>query len=230
MLAPFLARANTLEGYVNLTDNVNVGPDRVYLEQGRLLIHAVEPMDWPIREYCRVPIYFREQKFYVRSKREGQRPYRVVYELWAWPADVHEASTRGVVYDETYVAERNRAAAEGRRKERLYAILLPAYPFLGLFWSGFKDRVLVPLGFEPRSITRASITLTFGLFLGEGIFVGWLAGGLLMYLLGQPALRPVDWLLFLLLGADSTMRFGQSLQLDVQRWRGFCEWLWPGRS
>ena len=215
---------------MNLTDDVNIGSDRVDLEQGRLLIHAIEPMDWPIREYCRVPIYFCEQKFYLRSKHEGQRPYRVVYELWAWPEDVHEASTKCVVYDEAYVTERNQAAVAARRKERLYAILLPTYPFLGLFWSSFKDRVLVPLGFEPRSITQASIVLTFGLFLAEGIFVGWLAGGMLMYLFGQPALRPVDWLLFLLFGADSTMRFGQSLQLDVQRSWGFCEWLRPGRS
>jgi hypothetical protein len=209
---------------------VNIGSDKVCLEQGRLIIHAVEPMDWAIREFSRVPVYFQDQKYYVRSKREGERPYRVVYELWPWPEDVHEASTKWVVYDETYVGERDKAAAKARRKERLYAVLLPVYPLLGLFWSGFKHRVLVPLGFEPRSITQASIALTFGIFLAEGIFVGWLAGGMLMYLLARPALRPVDWLLFLLLGADSTVRFGQSLQLDVQRWWGFCEWLWPGRS
>ena len=208
---------------------MNVGSDKVELEEWRVLIHAVEPMDWPIREYCRVPIYLCGHKFYVRSKREGQDPYRVVYELWAWPEDVHEASTKSVVYDEAYVAERNRAAKEARRKERLYAILFPAYPLLGLCWSGFKYRVLVALGFEPRSITQASIVLTFGLFMAEGVFVGWLAGGMLMYLLGQPAVRPVDWLLLLVLGADSMMRFGQSLNLEVDRPWGFCEWLCPAK-
>jgi hypothetical protein len=208
---------------------VNIGSDKVYLEQGRLIVHAAEAMDWPIREFSRVPIYFQEQKYYVRSKREGERPYRVVYELWPWPEDVHEASTKWVVYDEAYVAERDKAAAKARRKERLYAILLPVYPLLGLFWSGFKNRVLGTLGFEPRSITQASIALTFGIFIAEGIFVGWLAGGILMYLLGRSALRPVDWLLLLVLGADSTMRFGQALKLDVEHFWGFCEWLWPGR-
>lgn len=208
---------------------MNVGSDEVRLEQGRLIIHAVEPMDWPIREFSRVPVYFQDQKYYVRSKREGERPYRVIYELWPWPAEVHETSTKWLVYDEAYVAERNRAAAKARRNERLYASLLPVYPLLGLFWSGFKHRVLGPLGFEPRSITQASIALTFGLFVAEGIFVGWLACGLLMYLLGRPALRPVDWLLLLVLGADSMMRFGQSLKLDVEHSWGFCEWLLPGR-
>ena len=208
---------------------MNIGSDKVYLEQGRLIIHAVEAMDWPIREFCRVTVYFQEHKYYVRSKREGERPYRVVYDLWPWPEDVHEASAKWLVYDEAYVAERDTAAAKARRKERLYAILLPVYPLSGLFWSGFKNRVLGHLGFEPRSITQASIALTFGIFIAEGIFVGWLAGGILMYLLGRPALRPVDWLLLLVLAADAMMRFGQSLKLDVERSWGFCEWLLPGR-
>jgi hypothetical protein len=43
------------------------------------------------------------------------------------------------------------------------------------------------------------------------------------------AAEAMDWLLLLLLGADSTMRFGQALKLDVGRCWGFCEWLWPGR-
>lgn len=185
---------------------------------------------WPCNHEisAKVPIYFCEQKYYVRSKRKGERPHQVIYELWPWPEDLHEASPRSVVYNEAYVIERNRAAAIARRHEGLYAVLLPLYPLLGLLWSGFKHRVLVPLGFEPRAITQASIALTFGIFIGEGIFVGWLAGGMLMYLLGRPALRPLDWLLLLVLGADSTMRLGQSLKLDVEHCWGFCEWLWPG--
>jgi hypothetical protein len=43
------------------------------------------------------------------------------------------------------------------------------------------------------------------------------------------AAEAMDLLLMLLLGADSTLRFGQSLKLDVERSWGFCEWLWPGR-
>ena len=107
--------------------------------------------------------------------------------------------------------------------------LIPLYPFLGLFWSGFKNRVLGPVGFESGSVTKISILLTFNLFIAEGIFVGWLGGGLLTYFLGQPTLRPVDWALMLLLGADSAMRFGQSLKMDVEQYWGFCEWLWPGQ-
>jgi hypothetical protein len=48
-------------------------------------------------------------------------------------------------------------------------------------------------------------------------------------LLNRPGLRAVDWALMLVLGADSFMRFGQSLKLDVEDHWGFCEWLWPKR-
>ena len=43
--------------------------------------------------------------------------------------------------------------------------------------------------------------------------------------LGQHALRPVDWVLMLSLGADSLTRFSQSLKLGVTHHWGFCEWL-----
>ncbi len=208
---------------------ITPGSDKVCLREDRLIVHATEVMDWPIREFSKVPIYFQERRYYVRAKRDAEPPYRVVYELWPWPEDLHEVSAKWVVYDEAYVVERNRAAAKARRKEWLYAILLPVYPVLGLFWSGFKHRVLGPLGFETRSITQASIALIFGLFIAEGIFVGWLAGGILVYLGGWPALRCVDWLVMLLLGADLLVRFSQSLKLDVEHCWGFCEWLWPGR-
>ena len=208
---------------------VNIGSDEVYLEGERVVIHAAEPMQWPIREFCKVPIFFQERQYYLRSKRQDVPARRMVYELWPWPADLHEASHRAVVYDEFYVTERDAAAGTSRRHGRLYVALLPFYPLLGLFWSGFKQRVLGQVGFEPGSITRVSIALTFNLFIAQGIFVGWLGGGLLTCFLGWAALRPIDWALMLILGADSAMRFGQSLKLDVEHQWGFCEWLLPRR-
>ena len=208
---------------------VTIGSDEVRVEHERLIIHAAEPMDLPIREFCRVPLYFEGREYYLRSKRKGERPYVIVYELWPWPTDLHERSSRQVIYDESYVAERDAQAAERRRHEWLHLALLPFYPLLGLCWSGFKNRVLGRIGFEPSSITRASMILTFNLMVVEAIFVGWLAGGLLTYLIGWSSLRAVDWGLLLLLGADTVMRFGQSLKFDIEHHWGFCEWLWPKR-
>ena len=201
---------------------LNIGRDKVCLEPERLIIHAVEPMDLPIREFCRVPVYFEGQKYYVRSKSVGERPRGVVYELWPWPPELQEASTRPVFYDEAYVIERDKMAATRRQQARLHLVLLPLYPLLGLCWSRFKNQVLGALGFEPGSITKASIFLTFNAFIVDGIFVGWLGGGIV-------GVRVWDWALLLLLGADAALRYGQSLKLDVEHYWGICEWMWPGR-
>lgn len=201
---------------------IHIGTDSVSREPERLFIHAAEPMDLPIREFCKVPVYFQGQKYYVRSRQAGERPYKVVYELLPWPPELREASTRQVFYDESYVLERDALAAARRRHERIHLILLPLYPLLGLCWSRFKNRVLVPWGFEPGSITKASVFLTFNAFLVEGIFVGWLGGGIV-------GVRIWDWTLLMLLGADTVLRYGQSLKLDVERHWGICEWMRPGR-
>ena len=208
---------------------MTIGSDQVDVVGERLMIHAAEPMDWPIREFCRVPIYFEGRKYYVRSKRKGERPCKAVYELWPWPAELHESARQHVIYDEAYVNERDALAARRRGYELVHLLLLPAYPLLGLCWSRFKNRVLAEVGFEPRSITTASVALTFSLFMAEGVFVGWLAGGALLYLIGRPGLRAADWALLLVLGADSLVRFNQSLRSDVDYYWGFCEWLWPKR-
>jgi hypothetical protein len=206
---------------------MNIGSDKVYVEGDRVSIHAAEPMDWPVREFHKVPILFQGKKYYLRSKRSAEPPRPTIYELWPWPLDLHEASPQSVVYNEAYILKRDQAAANACRRHMIYLILLPFYPFLGLLWSRFKSRILSPLGFEPGSITKASILLMFNLVIVEGIFFGWLAGGILAYFLGRPALRPVDGVLLILLGADSLVRYSQSLKLDVQRHWGFCEWLMP---
>src|SRR3989442_11606184 len=46
---------------------VNVGSDEVYFEGERVVIHASERMDWPVREFCKVPILFQGRKYYLRS-------------------------------------------------------------------------------------------------------------------------------------------------------------------
>ena len=49
-------------------------------------------MDWPIREFCRVPIYFGGRKYYVRSRTKAERPYAMVYELSVYlePCESHD--------------------------------------------------------------------------------------------------------------------------------------------
>lgn len=180
-------------------------------------------MDWPIREFCRMPIWFEGRKYYLRAKHRDTSA-RHIYELWLWPNDLHHGSTQSVVYDRAYVAERDQLAVVTRRRSIAYYMLLPFYPFLGLLWSRCKNNVLVPAGFEVKSITSASIALTFYSFFALGVFIGWLQGGVLAWF-ASPELQWLDWLIVLALGADSAMRFGQSLKCDVECYWGFCEWL-----
>ena len=205
----------------------HIGSDKVNFEGDCLVIHATEPMDWPIREFCKVPVVFRGRKYFLQSKRMGQPPRGMIYELAPWPAGLHEESPKQIVYDEEYVTERNRLAGAGRRHDRLYYVLVLFYPFLGLAWSGFKNRTLARCGFDPQSITSASVFLTFSLFVVEGVFVGWFRAGILAYLFHSETLVMVDWALLLFLGIDSAMRYGQLLKLDMAKHWGFCEWLWP---
>lgn len=202
-----------------------VGTDRVHIHGDKVVIEAAHLMDWPIREFCKVPIYYEGRKYYVRGHSAAPLPFIKRYELWPWPADLHEESNRSVVYSEAYVAERDRAAQKQRSGSVQHAMLLPVYPLLGLFWSRFKAQTLLKLGFEPRSITSASVMLVFCLFVLEGVFVGWFRIGLCAWLFHGMAFRNLDWILLIVMGADTVMRYSQSLDLDAQEHWGFCEWV-----
>lgn len=208
-------------------DGLRVGPDLTCVEGDALVVYAVTPMDWPIREFCRVPIFVRGWKYYLRDKAKAQPPFAMRYELCRWPDDLHDESNQPVTYDEFYVRQRDLDALAERRANLAYFFLVPFSPLLGLCWSGFKDRVLVPLGFAPGTLTKASVALAFHLWILEGIFVGWLRGGLLQLVFSSPSLAAVDWILIVVLGLDSAVRFGGLLNSETDYRHGFCEWLWP---
>jgi hypothetical protein len=138
---------------------------------------------------------------------------------------LHEESNRVVVYSESYVAERDERLRKRNTYEGLNLFLLPFYPFLGLCWSRFKNNTLVRLGFEPRSITSASIWLVFNLLVLEAIFVGWLRTGICVWVFRSISFGSLDWTLMSVMALDTLLRFSQSLDSDTQRHWGFCEWL-----
>jgi hypothetical protein len=207
-----------------------VWSDTVCPDGDRLVVLATEPMDWPMREFCRVPIFFRDRKYYCRAKTKAEPPHSMRYELWPWPADDPETSAQAVFYDEAYVEARNRHARGDRRGHLIHLALLPLYPVLGLCWSGFKEKTLGPVGFEPSSITIASVALLFNLCVLEIIFVRFLFGGLIMWTAGDEGLRWVDWLVFWVCSADCLVRYSGSLCSGSEYHLGFYEWLWPRRA
>jgi hypothetical protein len=205
-----------------------LGPDRVHITPEGIVIEAARPMDWSVREFCRIPIFYDRRKYYLRQQSDAPPPFMKRYELGSWPSQWREESSCHVVYDDAYVRERDEAFYEARRHDRSHTLLLPFYPLLGWGWADFKNRTLPQRGFDPRSVTDASVRLGFVLLMGEAVFCGWLNGGLLVWIFKSGVWRPADWVLLAVLILDTVLRYGQSLKLDVERHWGFCEWLWPG--
>jgi hypothetical protein len=180
-----------------------VGSDKVVIEGDHVVIHATEAMDWRLREFSKVPIWFREQKYDLRSKRAGQAPRAFIYELVPWPEDLHgAASSQSVFYDEDYVKERNRLARSVRGHDRMYPVLAPFYPLLGFAWSDFKNTTLARCGFDPEAITSASVYLTMVLFMVESFFTTRAGCGIVTMCFGSRSYLIYDLGLMVLLGVD----------------------------
>src|SRR2546427_5407430 len=88
-------------------ETIKIGPDRVTLSGPQVIIDAAHEMaDWKVREYARIPIYFRDEKYLLRQKTAAERPYAQRYVLEPWPADDRENPRSTLVYDEETVAQR----------------------------------------------------------------------------------------------------------------------------
>ena len=207
-----------------------VGPDLVRVGDETITVFAMREMpDWTVREFCKVPIHFRGHKFFLLRKSPGPPPYACRYELAPWHPELGQESSCPIHYDEDYVADRDLHSRSSRRQDHLRAALFGVYPFLGYGWSGFKERVLGPIGFEPGSITEASVMITVGFWLLEGTFVGAFHVGFLAILFSCWPLTWLDYVLVVLLPLDSAIRFGQIIRGDSAP-DGFLEWVFNHRK
>lgn len=207
-----------------------VGSDEVRFEGDLVVIYARNPItDWSVREFCRHAIYVEGRKHFLLQRNKARRPFAARYTLAAWPDDLREESPRSFIYDAEFVAGRDAGFFTERRRSVAWHLLLPFHPLLGLCWSGFKERVLWPIGFVPCSITSASVMLMFCFTFCDAIFFGYLGGGIFIITLGASALdgwvMAVDLFIIGLLSLDCAMRFGQLLHGDTPVPDGFLEWL-----
>ena len=228
-----------------LLESFKVGADRVAFFGELVIIDAAREMPgWIVREFARKPIYFRSKKYLLRSKSPSEKPYALRYVLEPWPADFAEPQREFLTYDEETVAHRDAAIRRAQASGAVRHVLLLLYPFLGFLWSSPKDK-LARLGFEPRSITSASVLLTFALLLPELVFAGivlWVStlkgqpafAGFLRLLWGSPDIRisgltlpfwPVEFLVVAAVTADFLMRFSKMITHTDEAPYGFLEWL-----
>jgi hypothetical protein len=208
----------------NLREGLRVGSDRVLWFGESVIIHATREMpDWQVREFCKIPIYFHDRKYYLKRKLRLDHPYAMSYELEPWPEDLHEESKLDIIYNEQYVAQRDRIIQADKRNDLLRALLLPFFPFLGFLWSRFKDRKLERFGLNPLSMTQASVLLEFALVVIEIIFLFLFHLGFAQVVFGL-TISSFDLALFFVLLADVVVRADQVLR-DVDAPAGFLEWL-----
>ena len=208
----------------NPREGLRVGSDKVLWFGESVIIHATREMpDWQVREFCKIPIYFHDRKYYLKRKTRLERPYAVSYELDLWPEDLHEESTLDITYDEQYVAQRDRLIQTDKRNDLGRALLLPFFPFLGFLWSRFKDHKLERFGLNPLSMTMASVLLEFALVVIEVIFLFIFHYGFAQVVFGL-ATSWLDFTLFGLMLVDTVVRADQVLR-GVNAPAGFLEWL-----
>ncbi len=205
---------------------VSVGRDVVhFIENGIVIWAAAEMADWEVRAFCKIPIFYENQKFYLSERASGKPPHPFKYYLKRWPAQLEEESGLKIFYDGDYVAARDSTANAHTRNERLYGLLLLFYPFLGLAWSRTKQR-LSEIGFEPQAITAASTLIEFAVAFVELIFFGAFHSGFLELIKGTP--MSLDLAIAGSLFTDCIVRYSQTLS-GAQCPSGFLEWLLPWR-
>lgn len=234
------------------SETVKIGPDLVTISEQQVIIDAVHEMpDWQVREYARIPIYFRDKKYFLRQKGPAPKPYARRYILDPWPADDHQITRSSLTYDEETVAQREGGIRTDHVNDAVHAMLILFYPVLGFLWSKTKEK-LPRFGFAPRPITAVSIFATFGLFLTQLAFAKLLMmtslrtgqvviGGMIRafsdheFLSLGPLQIRVLWLdvvLLVVLLLDCLIRYTQYLRDPESHW-GFLEWLTclrPGRK
>ena len=207
-----------------------VGRDKVQVGDFTLTVFAMRAMpDWTVREFSIVPIYFRDHKFYLKRRLEGQAPYACRYELAPWHPQLGTESTLKISTTRIMSPTGTAIFARTVGYDHLHSALFGIYPLLGFCWSGFKERVLSRMGFEPVDITEASIFIEFGFFLVEGVFASYFHAGFLGLTFSRMWLIWLDWALLLILPLDSAVRYGHIIRGDAFP-GGFLEWLFKRRN
>jgi hypothetical protein len=208
----------------NSREGLQVGSDKVLYYGDSVIVYATREMpDWQVREFCKIPIYFEERKFYLKRKSRMERPYAMGYELEPWPEDLHEESKLAINYDAEYVAQRDRLIRSDKRNDFGRAMLLPFFPLLGFLWSRFKDRELEPFGLNPVSMTKASLFLEFAIIVIEVVFLFILDSGFAQVVFGL-ATSWFDLALFLVLSIDAVVRYDEVLR-GAESPSGLVEWM-----
>src|SRR5262245_59544696 len=121
---------------------LQVGPDRVTITDGEVVIEARRPLpDWEVREHNIPPIFFEDKKYQLVQKTKAQPPFALRYVLQPWPEGQQANARLVLAYDAATVAERDAAHRGETASDNIRFFLMPFYPFLGMLWSGTQRKL-----------------------------------------------------------------------------------------
>jgi hypothetical protein len=130
--------------------------DTLVWEGARLIVRAPREMPaWRVGRNRKIAIHFRGVRYTVVAARTGGGGYE--YVLDPWPVRAHELPSQDVIYDETYVRDRESDARAHARARREAWAILPLWPLLGFLPSPWKRALHRRYGFEPTAVTRFSV-------------------------------------------------------------------------
>jgi hypothetical protein len=192
-----------------MIDVIVVADDRVVIKTSS----AME--DWRATRYRRTAIVFRGRTYYVESVHS--RGGRWEYHLALWSEGLHDAPSRVIYYDESYVLEREARRASESRHEVRAAFLYPIAPLLGFLPSAAKLALNDRYGWHPLTVTNWSLLV-------EYVGLLWVSF-LLIFRQGWPDfIAGVLWVLAGTLLVDLVARHSTALGGGMRQY-GFLEWL-----
>jgi len=139
---------------------LHLGPDEIQLDRHGMTIRSrVDMPDWELREYRQAQIVFRDRSYYLTSKRREGR--HTLYQLKPWHERLGLPGYR-IIYDETYVARRDKAVRRHRRRQLSEPLAMMVLPLLGFLSAKQKQVLEREAGIDAYSATRGSLMLEFG--------------------------------------------------------------------
>jgi hypothetical protein len=205
-----------------------IGPDRVTIEEDRVVIHSPVDMEgWEVREHRKPLIHFEGRTWQLEKKLPCARG-TIRYELIPWSPSHLELPGRELRYGEGPVGRREAERASQARRDRVAPGVGLISPLFGFLSSRTKRRIQEAYGIDPGTAARRSLYLQYLVIL---LSIAWSAIGLMVGAVGGaspfsvgPAVAAAAFL-----APDAIARWGRLIEEEAYP-PGLYEWLWRPRG
>lgn len=148
-----------------------LGNDRIAHQGEQVVITSTTDMpDWRARRFRKIAVFFEGEKYfvadYLKLDKDSHR-----YVLERWPSDLNDLPGKIIEYDLEYVEARERVIEQVTNENRMYSILRPLSPFVGLLNSKVKLRLQETYGIDAQESTYYSLWIEYLFIVVVGAFL-----------------------------------------------------------